>query len=1105
MSKRKPAVLDLTGKSDGNLWTCKPSASAEDGLLAHIMHRHATTSSTLHGRAIRFNRVAFCHTSNKLAAADQLGNVFLITLRHNRFSLLRRLGVACTALEFATVSSCELYVALSDGAVHCLNWKSGELVATLRGHSSSVRYISSHTDGRFFMTTSSAEAILWDAKTHQRLRTLNGAQGVGVQQALFLPISNTLITCFKDDSIFAWTIDSLQYQYRLVVHDGPAPKFRALAASSDGRFLVAGGRSQFLHVWALDTRRLARVIELPSAVRRVEHLFFIKDNCEGGVSQSIGVVCQDGITRFLRIDTCRLLFELGVCNSSGQSATTSTSQAQVESMIHSTVSADGRYVASVSDTGSVQLFNVETVCPQLSQPPAPLVRTLVADSKPGRAVGKKPASKAPVSIRKPALASTPSKHSGVACTASDTGDETAAGEDSVVVPSPSQSGTGNGHSIVADDSEAAAVGEMAVDVTKLYSILRGYGRYPEKYRLFIWRSVLRLPENHAAYASLCNRGTHVAFQDIQEKYPVKSRKLLRQLQRTLSALAHWSPIFGEVTFLAPLIFPFIKLFSNNRLLAFEMCATLLLNYTQHWFDFHPHLPVGVLGMVESVLAHHDIGLIRHFTKNNITSAGYAWPLLETMLSEVLTREEWLYGMDNVLSNPPHYLLFLVISYLIACRQTLLRCKSKDFDFFFKHRNAIDIGQVVKEAYRLSESTPCDIHPQSEYKACEPLTKGQYPVFSDYPKYAVDYQRQERDRIRQEELELLRERQATIAAHQSKTQHHRDEETFQRHQQMLAEAEQEQLAQLEEEDRKLHEQRMRLLALKREVQASDMVAMDATRRRLMEQQVAQREAELKRLDAQVDRKARLRHEETQLAVEAAQVQSAEMELQKAMLEAEMSSQHQAADTALKHAWAQHEHDTALHTGTSAAQQTILDTRRKQQKQVFEAQQRLARLQQQNAAQHGKAEVQFRARIDTLEQELEQLQVDRQKLLNQGHADKLSQTLHGAELRERHQQQTTGNTSATGQASAGGAHTRAAQQPRAPLATVNLTDSPPASDLSMSSLSPSDTDPADTSAMFSRRPKAAHDEEQLLREVTNLRRRVAKRLQDGSRALGLSDTN
>lgn len=64
-------------------------------------------------------------------------------------------------------------------------------------------------------------------------------------------------------------------------------------------------------------------------------------------------------------------------------------------------------------------------------------------TEPGRAVGKKPASKAPVSIRKPALASTPSKHSGVACTASDTGDETAAGEDSVVVPSPSQSGTGS--------------------------------------------------------------------------------------------------------------------------------------------------------------------------------------------------------------------------------------------------------------------------------------------------------------------------------------------------------------------------------------------------------------------------------------------------------------------------------------------------------------------------------------------------------------------------------------------------------------------------------------------------------------------------------------
>lgn len=53
-------------------------------------------------------------------------------------------------------------------------------------------------------------------------------------------------------------------------------------------------------------------------------------------------------------------------------------------------------------------------------------------------------------------------------------------------------------------------------------------------RMFIWRSLLNLPENHAAYSSLVDKGTHSAFVRIHEEYPIKSRKLLRVLQRFVS-------------------------------------------------------------------------------------------------------------------------------------------------------------------------------------------------------------------------------------------------------------------------------------------------------------------------------------------------------------------------------------------------------------------------------------------------------------------------------------------------------------------------------------------------------------------------------------------
>jgi hypothetical protein len=62
---------------------------------------------------------------------------------------------------------------------------------------------------------------------------------------------------------------------------------------------------------------------------------------------------------------------------------------------------------------------------------------------------------------------------------------------------------------------------------KLKAILKGYGEYPAKYRMFIWRSILRLPENHTAYAALVDKGTHPAYAKIHEEYPIKSRRLLR--------------------------------------------------------------------------------------------------------------------------------------------------------------------------------------------------------------------------------------------------------------------------------------------------------------------------------------------------------------------------------------------------------------------------------------------------------------------------------------------------------------------------------------------------------------------------------------------------
>lgn len=133
-------------------------------------------------------------------------------------------------------------------------------------------------------------------------------------------------------------------------------------------------------------------------------------------------------------------------------------------------------------------------------------------------------------------------------------------------------------------------------------------------------------------------------------------------------------------------------------------------------------------------------------------------MLETFFSEIFNRNEWLCLFDHIFSNHPSFILYIVTSYCINNRSALLRVQElDDFKYFFHHRNPISVQTIVNEAYRLSEVTPVDIDPKRMIESFQPLTRGQYPVFNKYPKFIVDYQIQEKEKLRQEEMNYIRQR------------------------------------------------------------------------------------------------------------------------------------------------------------------------------------------------------------------------------------------------------------------------------------------------------------------------------------------------------------
>ncbi|XP_071502457.1 TBC1 domain family member 31-like [Diadema antillarum] len=862
--------LELDKKESGKIWHRKPSPSSDNGLMIQIS-KDTSGTLTSQGHAIRFLQAAFDAGGERFVAGDHQGHIYVFDLHKNRFQLVQKTGVPCTALAFNLRHKTEYLVALSDCSLKCYDTDTKEMVAWMKGHDTPVHSISVHASGRYALTTSSDTSLLWDLDTFTRKRKLNVKDDVNITKVFFLPLSNTIMTCFRDDTIFAWESDTLQCKYQLPIPPGDRAHYKAFATPRDGRLLVAGGKSQFLHIWALDSRRLLRIVEMPAKVRAVKQLHFLPESFDGGASQMVGVLSQDGLVRFVHIHSCRLLFDLGSLD---------------DRAVHFTVSPSGRNIVAVMESGRLNIYSVAALLSDFNKPPPPLVKA--TSQRQGSATSRRQRS----TLRSMTPGSLGSQSFGAASVG---GGGRGGGRDG---KPKGRNGIGrrldttvrvevNGDDEDDDDSQISPLPE-GLSMSRLTAILKGYGEYPAKYRMFIWRSILRLPENHAAFSTLVDKGSHIAWAKVHEDYPIKSRKLLRVLQRTLSGLAHWSAIFGEMDYLPLLAFPFIKLFQNNQLVCFEVIATILVNWCQHWFEYFPNPPINVLGMVENVLACHDRKLLEHFVAYGVTSQLYAWPVMQTLFSEVMTKEEWLKVFDHVFTNHPSFLLLLVVAYLIGSRGALLACTNKDdFKYFFHHRNAVDINAVILEAYHIQEGTPDDVHPKNLLEDLRPLTRGQYPVFNKYPKFIVDYQAQERERIRQDELEYLHQRQAAAELQAELGRRRAQEENWYRQQGLLQEAEEQRRTLMAEEEQKLVDQRIRLQAMKRELRMKELQLLDGAQKRFIHQQQTQQETQLRRLDDEITRKSMLREQETQSAMEDIEIRRMELEAQKRLLEQELA--------------------------------------------------------------------------------------------------------------------------------------------------------------------------------------------------------------------------
>ncbi|XP_032590205.1 TBC1 domain family member 31 isoform X2 [Drosophila grimshawi] len=289
---------------------------------------------------------------------------------------------------------------------------------------------------------------------------------------------------------------------------------------------------------------------------------------------------------------------------------------------------------------------------------------------------------------------------------------------------------------------------------RLRAILGEYGCYPEKYRFIIWSSLLELPSNGAQYQALLKLGQPAIVRQKARALKIKSDAQRRAVIKVWSCLAHWCKVFGYVDFMPHLVFPFIKQMPKNGLVVFELVVTLLLNHLQLGFEFHPMPPDNYLAMCENLLQLQDEQLSKFYQTLDVKPKDYAWSLLTNGFAEVLEEHQWLVLWDNIVTEQPYFVVFVVVAYNLLHREVILRLPDKEAVLWFFHeQNPTDVAKWMLRSRKLMSKCDPNVHAQRFIPPFASIPKGVYPKFLNYPIDWIEQQEEQTEALVKQHQEI----------------------------------------------------------------------------------------------------------------------------------------------------------------------------------------------------------------------------------------------------------------------------------------------------------------------------------------------------------------
>ena len=210
----------------------------------------------------------------RLAVADGRGNVFVLNMKGNRYSLIARVGYEVLDIVFSTAKRGEIIAALSNRTIVVLSTdKPGNILYTLRGHPSRVQKLAFSESHQSMLASSSADCIsVWSTPytpggvKNSRFEVRYSLKSSELPAISVNLTTSHLITCHSE-AVCVWDLAGPNLIKEMSVpsdgvHNSKVHTLTCMAVTPCGSHVAAGGSgSPGIAIYGISLLSLWRIVD----------------------------------------------------------------------------------------------------------------------------------------------------------------------------------------------------------------------------------------------------------------------------------------------------------------------------------------------------------------------------------------------------------------------------------------------------------------------------------------------------------------------------------------------------------------------------------------------------------------------------------------------------------------------------------------------------------------------------------------------------------------------------------------------------------------------------------------------------------------------------